>query len=206
MKNITTTQGQIEFKEKIDSMGIIGALVLFGLQFAQIFLVVLPGEPLEVLAGMCYGAFWGSIFVFFSVFIITTIIVVVTKKFGEKFINKIWNEKKINKIKNSKAFRNAKRIEILMIILFLIPGTPKDLLVYIGAILPINHVRFILISTFMRFPSVISSTLAGANIATGDFKSTIWVYVVTFIITVLAIFITGKYDKNTKEAINVLKK
>lgn len=206
MKNITTTQGQIEFKEKIDDMGVIGVLVLFGLQFAQIFLVILPGEPLEVLAGMCYGAFWGSVFIFVSVFIITTIIVVVTKKFGEKFINNIWDEKKINKIKNSKVFKNAKRIEILMIILFLIPGTPKDLLVYIGAILPINHVTFILISTFMRFPSVISSTLAGANIATGDFKSMVWVYVITIIITILAIFITSKYDKNTKEAIDVLKK
>ena len=45
MKNITTTQGQIEFKEKIDSMGFLGFLILFGLQFAQIFFVVLPGEP-----------------------------------------------------------------------------------------------------------------------------------------------------------------
>lgn len=205
MKNITTTQGQIEFKEKIDGMGIIGALVLFGLQFAQIFLVVLPGEPLEVLAGMCYGAFWGSVFIFASVFITTTLIVVLTKRFGEKFINSIWNEKKINKIKNSKVFKNAQKIEILMIILFLIPGTPKDLLVYIGAILPINHFRFILIATFMRFPSVISSTLAGANIATGNFKSMVWVYVVTIIITIFAIFISARYDKNTKEAINVLK-
>ena len=93
-----------------------------------------------------------------------------------------------------------------MIILFLIPGTPKDLLTYIGAILPINPIKFILISTFVRFPSVISSTLAGANIASGNFKSMIIVYVVTIIITALAIFISTKMDKNTKEAMDVLKK
>ena len=206
MKNITTTQGQIEFKEKIDSMGFLGALILFGLQFAQIFFVVLPGEPLEVLAGMCYGPLWGTIFIFFSVFLITTFIVVITRKFGEKLINNVWDEKKIKKIKNSKVFKNAKKIEILMIILFLIPGTPKDLLTYIGAILPINPIKFILISTFVRFPSVISSTLAGANIASGNFKSMIIVYVVTIIITALAIFISTKMDKNTKEAMDVLKK
>ena len=206
MKNITTTQGQIEFKEKIDSMGFLGFLILFGLQFAQIFFVVLPGEPLEVLAGMCYGPLWGTLFIFFSVFIITTFIVLITKKFGEKIINSVWDEKKIKKIKNSKAFKNAKKIEILMIILFLIPGTPKDLLTYIGAILPINPIKFILISTFVRFPSVISSTLAGANIASGNFKSMIIVYVVTIIITALAIFISTKMDKNTKEAMDVLKK
>lgn len=205
MKNITTTQGQIEFKEKIDSMGFLGFLILFGLQFAQIFFVVLPGEPLEVLAGMCYGPLWGTLFIFFSVFLITTFIVVITRKFGEKLINNVWDEKKIKKIKNSKVFKNAKKIEILMIILFLIPGTPKDLLTYIGAILPINPIKFILISTFVRFPSVISSTLAGANIASGNFKSMIIVYVVTIIITALAIFISTKMDKNTKEAMDVLK-
>ena len=206
MKNITTTQGQIEFKEKIDSMGFLGFLILFGLQFAQIFFVVLPGEPLEVLAGMCYGPLWGTLFIFFSVFLITTFIVVITRKFGEKLINNVWDEEKIKKIKNSKVFKNAKKIEILMIILFLIPGTPKDLLTYIGAILPINPIKFILISTFVRFPSVISSTLSGANIASGNFKSMIIVYVVTIIITALAIFISTKVEKNTKEAMDVLKK
>ena len=140
------------------------------------------------------------------IFLITTFIVVITRKFGEKLINNVWDEKKIKKIKNSKVFKNAKKIEILMIILFLIPGTPKDLLTYIGAILPINPIKFILISTFVRFPSVISSTLAGANIASGNFKSMIIVYVVTIIITALAIFISTKMDKNTKEAMDVLKK
>ena len=118
MRNITTTQGQLEFKEKIDSMGIIGALILFGLQFAQIFFVVLPGEPLEVLAGMCYGPFLGTIFVFFSVFIITTFIVLITKKFGEKIINSVWDEKKIKKIKIAKLLKMLKNRNINDYIIF----------------------------------------------------------------------------------------
>ena len=56
MRNLSTHEGQIEFKEKINESGIYGMLTLLGLQVAQIFLVILPGEPLEILAGMCYGA------------------------------------------------------------------------------------------------------------------------------------------------------
>ena len=82
MKNISTQDGQIEFKNKIDSMGILGMLVLFGLQFAQIFFVILPGEPLEILAGMCYGSIGGTIFIFATVFIITSFIVFLVKFFG----------------------------------------------------------------------------------------------------------------------------
>ena len=68
MKNLSTHEGQIAFKERVDNSGILGFLSLMGLQIAQIFLVVLPGEPLEILAGMCYGAVGGTIFLLFSFF------------------------------------------------------------------------------------------------------------------------------------------
>ena len=74
MKNISTTEGRIAFKNMIENAGIKGVLILFGLEFAQIFLFILPGEPLEILAGMCYGEFWGTIFVLISVCITTMII------------------------------------------------------------------------------------------------------------------------------------
>lgn len=38
-----------------------------------------------------------------------------------------------------------------MCILFFIPGTPKDLLTYIGFLLPIPPMKFILIATFLDF-------------------------------------------------------
>ena len=50
MKNLSTYEGQIAFKEKVNNSGVWGFLALIGLQFAQIFLVVSPGEPLEILA------------------------------------------------------------------------------------------------------------------------------------------------------------
>ena len=52
MKNLSTYEGQIAFKQKIEDSGMLGFLTLLGLQFAQIFLVIIPGEPLEILAGI----------------------------------------------------------------------------------------------------------------------------------------------------------
>ena len=68
MKELSTREGQLAFKNKISSMGFTGVLLLFGLQILQILLVVLPGEPFEVLAGMCYGAWGGCLFITISVF------------------------------------------------------------------------------------------------------------------------------------------
>ena len=207
MKNLTTKEGQVEFKNLVQTTGIYGFLMLFGLQFAQIFLVVLPGEPLEILAGMCYGTIGGTVFIFVSCAITSALILFLVRKFGKKYIYEFFKKEKIDKIENSKLFKSPEKVELIMTILFLIPGTPKDLLVYIGGLLPIKPVRFILISTFARFPSVISSTIAGANIVNGNFGITVLVYIITFSITALFIYLVNKFDKDkiASEAIDVMK-
>lgn len=171
MKDLATVEGKVAFKEKIDNSGVFGVLTLFGLQLAQIFLIIVPGEPIEILAGMCYGSVWGTVFIMASAAIVSISIYLLVRKFGKKFVYDFCDEKKVAKIENSKLFQNPKKIEFIMLILFLLPGTPKDLLVYVAGLLPIKPSRFILISTFARFPSVISSTLAGDNVVNRRLES-----------------------------------
>ena len=118
-----------------------------------------------------------------------------------------FSKEKVEKIENIKILKNPKKVEIIMAILFFIPGTPKDLLVYIGGLLPIKPLRFILISTFARFPSVISSTVVGAGIVNGNIKISIISYVVTFIITAIILILINVFDKNkeTEDVLKVLK-
>ena len=207
MKNLSTTEGQISFKEKVEKSGFLGMLTLFGLQVAQIFLIIVPGEPIEILSGMCYGGLWGTVFIMISACIISTSIFFIVRKFGRKFVYDFCDPKKVQKIENNKIFQNPKKIEIIMLILFLLPGTPKDLLVYIAGLLPIKPLRFILISTFARFPSVLSSTLAGQNLAVGDWKMSILLYLAVLLIVGIIIFIIHKFDKDktTEQAIKSIK-
>lgn len=207
MKGITTADGRIAFKQKLDSMGMGKFWVLLALQLAQILLVVLPGEPLEVLTGMCFGTVWGTIFICGTVFITTALIFFLVRKYGKSYLEQFFRKEKIEKIENSKFFKKSKNIELIMMILFIIPGTPKDLLVYLGGLLPIKPLRFILISTFARLPSVISSTFVGTNIINGNVKMIVLIYVLTFVLAALIIFAVNKLDKNkvAKEAIDVIK-
>ena len=70
--------------------------------------------------------------------------------------------------------------------------------------LPIKPLRFILISTFARFPSVISSTIAGDSITEGNWQMSIMIYAVTFAVVGIIILIMNKLDK-TKLTHNILK-
>ena len=204
MNKLLEPNGIEAFKEEIESSGFLGMMLLFGLQAAQIFLPILPGEPIEILAGMCYGWVGGLIFITVSVSIITTAIFFIVRKLGRNFVISICSEDKIKKIENSKLFKNPKKIEYIMLILFLIPGTPKDILVYLAGMLPIKPLRFILISTFARFPSVISSTIAGDSITEGNWQMSIMIYAVTFAVVGIIILIMNKLDK-TKLTHNILK-
>ncbi len=207
VKDISTKEGQIKFKEHIENMGFLGYLALFGLQFAQIFLIVIPGEPIELLAGMCYGGWGGFLFITISACIISSLVVFTVRKFGRKFVYSFCSEERIKKIENSKLFKNPKKIEYIMILLFAIPGTPKDLLVYIAGLLPIHPIRFILISTFARFPSVLSSTFAGGSLVKGDWKFSLIIYGITFALVAIIIFIINKFDKEktAQKAVEAMK-
>ena len=181
--------------------------MLFGLQFAQIFLFIIPGEPIEILAGVCYGSIWGTVFIMVSAAIISAFIYVLVHKLGRKFIYDFVSKEKIEKIENNKVFQNPKTIRFLIFILFFIPGTPKDLLTYIAALLPIKPMEFIIISTIARFPSVISSTWAGASLLEGNWKASLLIYGVTFLIVAIVVIIMRRFDKDkiTDEAIRTIK-
>ena len=200
-------EGREVFKEEIQSTGFKGILILLGLQGIQIILPILPGEPIEILAGMCYGTIGGLVFLIISVFIITTLIFFTVRKLGRSFVYGVCSEEKIKKLENSKLFKNPKKIEYIMLILFLLPGTPKDLLIYIAGLLPIHPLRFILISTIARIPSMISSTIAGSSIVEGNWKIGIMVYILIFIIVGIIIYIAEKKDKTklTKEIIDQMR-
>ena len=207
MTKLSTPEGKIEFEDKVQSTGFLGMMSLFGLQVAQIFLFILPGEPIEIIAGMCYGGFWGTVFILVSAAIISKAIFFMVRKLGKKFVYEFCNEEKVKKIENSSLFQNPKKVEMIMFILYLLPGTPKDLLVYIAGLLPIKPRRFIIISTLARIPSIVSSTYAGEKILVGNYKMAAIIYIIIILICVILIYLFNRFDKNktAQEALRTIK-
>ncbi len=194
-KSISTEQGRIDLQNEIESIGSEGVIIIIGLMVVQIFLPILPGEPVEILAGMSYGAIGGLIIVFLGAFVSSFIIFFAVRKFGKNFIYAFVPKEKIEKIEKSKILSNQKRLDMILFVLFLIPGTPKDLFVYLGGLLPIKPMKFLLISTFARFPSIVSSTIAGSNLIAGNWIVVVITYIITFLIAALIIYFFNKNEK-----------
>ncbi len=204
-KELLTAEGRENFKVTIDSLGIKGVFLLIGLMCAQILLPILPGEPVEILGGMCFGPIKGLLIILLGTFISTLLIIFLVKVLGKRFIYLFVKKERIEKIENSKFFKNEKKIEIIIFLLYFIPGTPKDIITYIAVLLPINIYRFVFISIIARIPSIISSTIAGSNLVDGNLLFSIGAYVVTFGITAIFIYFINKKDKNLMKVVDDIK-
>jgi len=204
-RDLLTEEGRESFKFTIDGMGFKGILIIIGLMCVQILVPILPGEPIEILAGMCFGSFKGLIIILLGVIISTALIVFLVKILGKRFIYTFVSKDKINKIENSKFFKNKKKVDLLIFFCFFIPGLPKDILIYIAALLPININRFLIISTIARVPSIISSTIIGSNFVDGNIVFGIAIYIAILVITVSSIYFMNRKDKNIVKMVDVIK-
>lgn len=200
-QKISTPEGREIVKEEVSNLGFKGLLMVVGLMFAQIFLPILPGEPVEVLGGMCFGPIGGLLVIMLGSFLSTLFIFFLVRKFGRNFIYSFVPKEKIDKIENSKIFADTQRLNIILFILFFIPGTPKDLFVYLGGLLPVNPLKFLIISTVARFPSIISSTIVGNNLIDGNWGFIVMVYALSFGISGIIIYFFMRKRKDLKGVI-----
>jgi uncharacterized membrane protein YdjX (TVP38/TMEM64 family) len=188
-------EGREALKDRVSQMGFGGWLLLLGIQILQIIVAVLPGEPVEVIAGYLFGT-WGGLFTcLLGILIGTVLVFLLVKVFKEKFITLFVSREKLESFR---FLKNEARLESVTFILFLIPGTPKDVLTYAVALTRINPVRFFIIATLARIPSVITSTWAGASIMNENWALTIAIFAATAAIGLLGIWLNKRYTRRVQ--------
>lgn len=145
---------------QVAELGPWGVFALLGVQLLQVVVAVLPGEPVELAAGAMYGA-WGGLFLCLlgSLLGSAGVFLAVRWKGRAAFAS----TPLAARLRQYRFLREEARLEGLVFLLYLIPGTPKDILVYACALTPLSLWRFLLISTLARIPSVLTSTWAGAS-------------------------------------------
>jgi uncharacterized membrane protein YdjX (TVP38/TMEM64 family) len=152
------------FTAWIEGLGVKGVLILLGIQIVQIVVAVIPGGPVEVLAGAAYGGFGGLGICLAGCAIATSLVFVMVRKFGSPFVGLFFSKEKTGRF----AFLyDSKKLSLAVFILFLIPGTPKDFLTYLVPLSGMGLGRFVLISCFARIPAIVSSTFMGASAIEG---------------------------------------
>lgn len=173
----------------VDSLGVLGFIGMLLIQFLQVLIAVIPGEVIEVLFGFIYGPWLGLLLCLVGSSAASALIYYLVNRFGSRFIDKFYDSKKFERLK---FLQNPSSRDTMIFVLFLIPGTPKDVLTYFAPFTKIPLLRFLLISGIARIPSVLTSTIAGAHIYDGNIKVTIIIFIITGIIGLCGIYLGNR--------------
>lgn len=165
----------------IESQGPLAQVAMVGLVIAQTVAAVLPGEPLELGAGYAFGFWEGTVLCLLGNALGTLIIVVLVRRLGMRVVEVFVSREKLESVK---WLQDSARFEVLMFVIFLIPGTPKDALTYLAALTTCPFRRIVAITTVGRIPSVVSSTLAASFAADGSWVVAGAVMAVTLVLAV----------------------
>lgn len=154
----------------ISSLGFEGWLIFLGLQMLQVIVAFIPGEPVQLLAGVLYGT-WGGLFVcLLGAVLASTLIFFTVRKAGDRLVVRLFGK---NKLEEYAFLKDSERIETITFLLFLLPGMPKDLLTYLAGLTRIRPWKFLSIATLARVPALAASTLLGSSASRGNIEITL---------------------------------
>lgn len=191
---------QEDFRAYIRSYGAAGWLILLGLQILQVFVALIPGELIETAGGFIFGPILGTLLCYAGLTIGSTIIFLLTRRFGTQLAEVFISREKINDLR---FINTEKKRDRLIFLMFFIPGTPKDLLTYFVGLTDIKLGSFLVISLVARIPSVLSSTFGGHLLGEGKYWGAVILYAITGGLSVLGLWlykiILRRRQKNTTQ-------
>lgn len=179
-------------RDKIGEHYIIGGIVMILISAIQVIVALVPGEFVEIAAGYIFGSIWGSLLVLVGILLGSCTTILLVRKFGRKFVYVFYPKEKLDALP---ILNDPKKRNILTFILFVIPGTPKDLFTYAIGLTDMSIPLYIALTTVARFPSVFTSTLSGDAVGTKQYGTAIIVLIVTAVVSGIGLLIYNAISK-----------
>lgn len=181
-----------EFRAWVESHGIYSRIAFVGMVVFQIIIAIIPGEPFEIAAGYAFGAVEGTILCLIACAIGSMLVFWLVRCFGMKLVRLFFSQEQIDSVRFLKSSSSQ---NILFLIVYMLPGTPKDLLGFFAGATDIPAPVFLLICTFGRIPSVITSTIGGDALGTQSYGAAVVVFAVTLIISAAGLLVYNRLRK-----------
>ncbi len=174
------------FRQWVEIHGIWGQLLYVFCVILQVLVAIIPGEPLELVAGYAFGAIRGSFLCLLASAIGSVLVFGLVRRYGMRLVEIFYP---VEKLRELRFLRKSKKRDILYAIIFTIPGTPKDLLCYFAGLTDMKFTTFFLISSLGRIPAMITSALSGDALGTESYLPAIIIIAVTFVISGIGLLV-----------------
>ncbi len=159
-------------------------LVLAGLQFLQILICLIPGEPIQIASSYLYGIVPGYLISIIGAFFGAIAAYKLAELIGKNAVHQIFGEEKVEEYRKH---LNGGRAMAIVLIIYIIPGIPKDLVAYVAGISEMKLVPFLILSTIGRSPGMLGSLLMGVLLESKNYAALAALFTVACLITIACI-------------------
>jgi len=187
--DVFTEGGPERIVERLKQAGPAGVFILLGMQFLQIVVAFIPGEVVQLAAGLMYGPWLGALIILIGCVISSSIVYLLVHKLGAPFVQNMVSTEHLEKFRK---FEDSGKLDIIVFILFLIPAMPKDVFTYIVPLTNMEMKKFVVLSNVGRIPGVLASTYAAHGLSEGEIVGPIVVVAIVAILAVLGLVFRDK--------------
>jgi len=144
----------------LDSLGPLSFLGFIALQSIQVVIAPIPGEVTGIIGGYLYGPTLGVILSTIGLVIGSFVAFSLSRAFGRPFVDKFVSKPVLERF----DYLLHRKGLVVIFLLFLIPGFPKDYLCFILGLGHLTSMEFLLVSSVGRLFGTILLTLSGGFI------------------------------------------
>ena len=182
------------FQELLERNYVLACVALALVNTVHVFVAIIPGEPLEILAGLLFGTVGGTIVTLVGLTLGELLVFLLVKRFGRRFVHLFVSQEKLDSLT---LFQDQRRRNVITFLMMFIPGTPKDIWSYVVGLTPMTVGTWMAISIPARIPSIAISVLVGSMAKDGHGGAAGLLFLLVIIISALGI---GYYLLISKQA------
>lgn len=181
-----------KFRAWVDGHGFGGRIAYIGMVIFQVVIALIPGEPFEIGAGYAFGAVEGTLLCILASTLGSVAVFLLVRRFGVRLVEVFFSK---DKLKSVRFLKSTPKRDMLFLIIFMIPGTPKDLLSYVAGLTDIRFPVWLMICSLGRIPSIITSTVGGNALGTQNYWFAIAVFAATMAVSGVGLLIYNRICK-----------
>ncbi len=195
---LSTDAGRLALYETIHSYGALAPVIYIIMMALQIVIAFIPGGPMELLGGMLFGSLWGILYSAVGVVAGTALVLVLVKRFGRPLVSYFVSDQQMERFS---ILNHERKLEILVFLLFLLPGIPKDLLTYVVPLTRMNPLHFLFLATIARMPALAASVMVGDQLTKGNYTTAVVICVIAVIVAFAGFLIRERVLKKKGESV-----
>ena len=150
----------------MQELGIWGILIFGVFNFLQVVFAVIPGGPFELAAGYILGVVPGTLLCDITMTISSVVVFLLVRKFGIRFVELFISRRQIE---NMEFLKDNQKVQSVLFFIFLLPGTPKDVVTYLAGLTNLSLKSWIFICFVGRFPAILLTALGGSALGSAKY-------------------------------------